>query len=101
MDRRYVGSVPPSILIKWLEDHNYTMDQWARNDGGSPYDKRVDGPGVYDKFLKFFLTRDFAKLHTQHSTTRKEASLFTVPAGVKRQAVDLAGVLPNASSELR
>lgn len=79
-DRRYVGSIPVTLLQGWLNKHGYRMDEFARNEGGNPY--KTDphqGGGVKDKFLKYFLSRDFAKLHTQHTTTRAENSRIIVP----------------------
>ena len=79
-DRRYVGSVPMTLIIDWCRKHGYTIDQWARNDGGIPgmmYPESTSG--VKDKFMKYFLTREFSKLHTQHSTTRKASSRIIVP----------------------
>lgn len=100
-DRRYIGSIPQAVLIKWLEDRGFTYDQWARNEGGAPYDRKPEGTGVYDQFLKYFLSRDFSKLHTQHTTTRRGASSVVVPASLARQAVDLKGVIGNATDQLR
>ena len=79
-DRRYVGSIPKTILIDWLTKHGYKMDEFARNEGGDPYKTNPHGgSGVKDKFLKYFLSRDFAKLHTQHTTTRRESGQIVVP----------------------
>lgn len=79
-DRRYVGSIPMTVLHDWLKKHGYRMDQFARNEGGDPYKTdRVRGGGVKDKFLRHFFSRDYAKLHTQHTTTRAEAGRIIVP----------------------
>ena len=59
---RYAGSVPMSILLDWLTKNRYTFDQWARNE-----DK------AKDKFLRYFRSREFAKLHTDHVTTKRES----------------------------
>lgn len=83
-DRRYVGSIPQTILIDWLNKHGYRIDEFARNEGGDPYKTNPHhGGGVKDKFLKYFLSRDFAKLHTQHTTTRRESGQIVVPDNFK------------------
>jgi hypothetical protein len=76
-DRRFVGSVPSVIIMDWCRKNHYTLDQWARNDGGIkglmyPESKS----GVKDQFMAFFLSRDFSKLHTQHVTTKRENLVF-------------------------
>lgn len=79
-DRRYVGSVPITLIADWCRKNGYTLDQWARNDGGIPglmYPESKSG--VKDKFMKYFLSREFSKLHTQHVTTKRESSVFVVP----------------------
>ncbi len=80
----HMGTIPMSLLLDWLSKHGYQIDQWARNDGGEPYgaDWRKDG-GVKSQFLRFFMSRDFSKLHSNHATTRKERGHVTVPAGYK------------------
>ena len=84
---RHVGSVPGAVLEAWLKKNGHTMHEWAINAGGDPYIKRKGGPGVYDKFLSYFLSRDFSKLHNDHVTTRPETSQFVVPnfIGGKRE----------------
>lgn len=85
----YRGSIPMSLLLDWLNSNGYRFDEWARNDGGQNGtldDYRTD-PGVKSKFLRYFYSREFAKLHTQHTTTKKAFS--SVPGSIKRQAVDL------------
>jgi len=91
-DRDYVGSIPKAVLHDWLKKHGYSNDEWARNEGGDPYIKFAGGPGVYDQFLTFFLSRDFSKLHTQHTTTRRETNQFVVPDSIKLKAKDLTGI---------
>lgn len=82
---QHVGSVPTTVLIDWLNTHGYTIDQWARNDGGNPYKTdMVNGGGVKDKFLKYFMSRDFCKLHNNHVTTKRESSQIVVPEHVSR-----------------
>jgi len=57
--RQFIGSVPVVVLTDWLKSKGYTMEQFARREGT-----------VRQEFMKYFLSRDFSKLHTQHSTTR-------------------------------
>lgn len=79
-DRRYIGSIPKVLLIDWLNKHGYKIDEFVRNEGGDPYKTNPHtGGGVKDKFLKYYLSRDFAKLHTQHATTRRESGQIVVP----------------------
>ena len=81
----HIGSVPQVVLIDWLNKHNYTMDMFARNDGGD-YNRDGDAqfhlkdPGVKSQFLRYFLSRDFSKLHNQHVTTKKESSQIFMPS---------------------
>jgi hypothetical protein len=61
---KHIGTIPVPILEDWLIRHNYSMHEFAINAGGekgktNPY----GGGGVKDKFLKFFLSKDFSKLH--------------------------------------
>jgi hypothetical protein len=79
---RHVGSVPIAIIVDWNRRNGYTFSQWARNEDGAK-----------DKFLKYFLSRDFSKLHNMHITTKKESVIHTVPKSITRDAVDLSGVL--------
>lgn len=75
--RQFIGSIPAVILTDWLKKHGYTLHQFAVNAGGNknsgndPQFFRTD-PGVKSQFLRYFLSRDFSKLHTQHGTTRVE-----------------------------
>jgi hypothetical protein len=55
----YAGSIPVTILYKWLDDNHLTMGQFARNEDGCK-----------DRFKKWFFSRDFAKLHTRHTSTK-------------------------------
>ena len=61
---QHVGTIPMVLLEDWLIKHGYTMHQFAINEGG---DKNKTNPhggsGVKDQFLKYFLSRDFNKLH--------------------------------------
>jgi len=57
--RTYIGSVPVTVLQDWLAKHNYTWEQWGRKEGT-----------IRQEFMKYFLSREFSKLHVQHSTTR-------------------------------
>jgi hypothetical protein len=79
LDKRYVGSVPITVIHDWLMKHGYKWEEYARNEGGEPYATNPRGGGVRDKFMKYFLSRDFSKLHTQHTTTRRESSQIVVP----------------------
>lgn len=65
---RHVGSVPIAIIIDWCRRNGYRFDQWARNEDGAK-----------DKFLKYFMSREFSKLHNNHVTTKKESSQIVVP----------------------
>jgi hypothetical protein len=61
---RHEGTVPMTMLVDWLHKHGYTIDEFARADRNDKY-----GPKY--KFLKYFKSRDFAKLHNDHVTTRR------------------------------
>jgi hypothetical protein len=83
---QHIGSVPQVVLIDWLNKHGYTMDEFARNDGGTRCAAGMDpvahatlDGGVRSEFLRYFLSRDFSKLHNQHVTTKRESSVITVP----------------------
>ena len=78
--QKHVGSVSPAVLMDWLNKHGFTLQQWAVNAGGDPYNKRKGGPGVYDQFLTYYLSREFSKLHNDHVTTKRESSQILVPA---------------------
>ena len=80
---RHVGTVPIPIITDWCKRNGYTFSQWARNEDRAK-----------DKFLSYFMSRDFAKLHNNHVTTRRESSQIVVPKSIAREAVDLSGVLP-------
>jgi len=67
-DRQYIGSVPVVVLLDWLKAHGYTYDQFARREGN-----------IRDEFKRYYLSREFSKLHTQHTTTRRESSRIVVP----------------------
>lgn len=83
----HIGSIPEVVLIDWLNKHNYTMDMFARNDGGE-YNRDGDpqfhlkDSGVKSEFLRYFLSREFSKLHNQHVTTKRETSRIVVPANI-------------------
>ena len=56
-DRRYIGSIPVTVLHAWLKERGFRMDQFARNEGGDPYKTNPhNGGGVKDQFLKYFLS---------------------------------------------
>ena len=65
---RHVGSVPIVIIVDWCKNNGYDFSQWARNEDGAK-----------DKFLKYFMSREFSKLHNQHVTTKKESSQIWMP----------------------
>jgi hypothetical protein len=97
---RHVGSVSPAVLMDWLNKNGFTLQQWAVNAGGDPYNKFKGGPGIYDKFLTYYLSRDFCKLHNDHVTTKRESSQIVVPTsyiGSKREDKRNAG---NSGKEL-
>ena len=89
---RHVGSIPMTVLIDWLTKTGHTIDQWARNDGGTPCPPGADpvqhiqrDPGVKSQFLRHFLSRDFSKLHNVHVTTKRESSAIVVPEYLRRR----------------
>jgi hypothetical protein len=101
----YIGSVPKTILVDWLNSHNYTMDEWARNEGGSrcpagsdPMAHATLDGGVRSKFLRYFLSRDFSKLHTQHVTTRQESNRIAVPGNYKGSGHEEPGRVKDSNS---
>jgi hypothetical protein len=69
---RYQGTIPMTVLVDWLQQHGYTIDEFARADRNDVY-----GPKY--KFLKYFKTREFSKLHTDHVTTKRESNQIVVP----------------------
>ncbi len=101
---KHIGTIPISVISKWCQDNNYTFDEWARNDGGIKGKQYPDSrSGVKDKFLAYFLSRDFAKLHNMHFTTRSESSQILVPAkyGDKREAKGGVLVPPKIAEEIK
>lgn len=88
----HAGCIPFSVLLDWLHKNNVTMEQWARNEGGNGkatvHNFKTD-PGVKSRFLRYFLSRDYAKMHSMHVTTKRESTMHVVPASIRRQAVDL------------
>ena len=62
---QHKGTIPMTMLVDWLHKHGYTIDEFARADRNDKY-----GPKY--KFLRYFMSRDFAKLHNEHVTTRLE-----------------------------
>lgn len=74
-DWHYAGSIPVTLLVDWLNKRGYTLDQFARNEGGEAGKTNPRGGGVKDEFMRYFLSRDFAKLHTHHVTTKRERFL--------------------------
>ena len=73
-DRQYVGTIPVTVLLDWLHKHGYTYDQFARREGS-----------IRDEFKKYYFTREFSKLHTQHTTTRRESNRIVVPNYIGRK----------------
>ena len=71
---KYLGSVPIALVADWLNKHNYSWHDFAVNAGGEKGKTNPGGPGVKDKFMKYFMSRDFAKLHTQHVTSKASDS---------------------------
>lgn len=67
---KYLGSVPLTLITDWLSKHGYSWHDFAINAGGEKGKTDPAGPGVKDKFMKYFMSRDFAKLHTQHVTNK-------------------------------
>ena len=60
---QHVGTIPMALLEDWLKKHGHTMHEFAINAGGERKSNPYGGGGVKDKFLKYFLSRDFNKLH--------------------------------------
>ena len=82
-DRRYVGSVPMVVVTDWLNKNGFTWEEYGRNEGGIPGMLYPESKhGVADKFMAYFMTREFSKLHTQHITTRKASSRIIVPNNI-------------------
>lgn len=84
--RTFIGSIPTNVLIGWLEERGYTWRDFWINAGGTmcppgadPVQHAMTDSGVKSEFLRFFLTRDWCKLHSQHITTKRESSVFSVP----------------------
>lgn len=69
---KHVGSVPISIIVDWCNRNKYTFDQWAR-----------DEDNAKKKFMKYFMSREFSKLHNQHVTTKEERSSIWMPGDPK------------------
>jgi hypothetical protein len=65
---RHVGSVPITLVVDWCNRNGYTFDQFAR-----------DEDNCKKKFLKYFQSREFSKLHNSHVTTKKGSSQIMVP----------------------
>jgi hypothetical protein len=77
---RHVGTIPMTLIVDWCQKNGYTFDQWASNAGGRRgYSYPESKTGVRDKFLAYFLSRDFAKLHNAHVTTKRESSQILMP----------------------
>jgi hypothetical protein len=73
-DRQYIGSVPVTLILDWCAKNGFTYDQFARREGD-----------IRQRFMRYYLSRDFSKLHTQHTTTRRESSRIVVPNYIGRK----------------
>lgn len=78
---RHMGTVPIALISDWCARNHYTFSQWARNEDRAK-----------DKFLKYYASREFSKLHNMHVTTKRESSQIVVPKSITRDAVDLTGI---------
>jgi hypothetical protein len=88
---QHVGRVPMEVIHGWLKANKFTMHQWAINEGGIKGVQYPDSKsGVKDKFMAYFLSREYSKLHNTHVTTRKKSSM--VPGSMVRNAIDLTGI---------
>lgn len=74
---KHIGSIPETLLWEWLKQNNYTQHQWAINEGGTrcpagndPVAHAKLDHGVRSKFLRFFLSRDYSKLHNHTASQR-------------------------------
>lgn len=76
---KHVLSLSPAMLMDWLNERGFTLQQWAVNAGGDPYKKTPDGPGVYDQCLKHFMGRDYSKLNNFHHLNKQGSSQILVP----------------------
>ena len=75
-DSAHLCTIPEGVLLDWLRKHGFTFRDFMTNAGGNQREGIPGGPGVKDQFLKFFLGRDFSKLHNQHVTTKRSDSGF-------------------------
>lgn len=80
-DWYHAGSIPQTLLLDWLNKHGYEWRDFMTNAGGDPRHFARNGPGVRDKFLTYFYSRDFSKLHNQHVTTKRSDSGFHFTGG--------------------
>lgn len=84
---KHIGSVPIVIITDWCRRNGHTFDQWARNEGGAKCNAQAvlddaelaRDPGVKSQFMRFFLSRDFSKLHNEHVTTKSGTAQIVVP----------------------
>ena len=77
----YMGSVPITFITDWLNKHGYTFHDFAINAGGEKGRTDPNGPGVKDKFMKYFMSRDFSKLHTHHVSSKQSDNGFIYTGG--------------------
>lgn len=92
----HIGTIPKVVLTAWLNKNNYTPHQWAINEGGTrcplgndPIDHQMRDPGVKSQFLRYFLSRDFSKLHNMHVTTKRKSSQIVVPDNIGGRNEDI------------
>ncbi len=69
---QHIASIPLPILEDWLIKHGYTMHDFSINAGGDKNHPDMTKSGVKDQFLKYFMSRDFSKFHSQHVTTKRD-----------------------------
>ena len=70
----HIGSVPWPILLDWLRDNQYRIDQFARS------------KEIKDEFLTYFISRDFSKFHNEHVTTKSSSkSQIVVPYSMRME----------------
>ena len=78
---RSEGVIPMTMLVDFCRRNNCGIDALMRNDGGAPsvtVDTYHRDPGLKAQFFREFFTRDNAKLHSHHVTTKTESrQIFT------------------------
>ena len=82
----HTGSVPWPILLQWLQDNQYALDQFART------------KEIRQEFLTYFISRDFSKFHNQHTTTKSSGtSQIVVPMSYRVRDESLKGATQDGS----